>query len=67
MRGRLLDALTAQFDHELTHSLARIREAVSPYTRFVRSERERLTVAREDFRRIRAGLERIRIELGGGG
>jgi hypothetical protein len=58
-----MEALTAQFDHELTHSLARIREAVSPYTRFVRSERERLTAAREDFRRIRTGLERIRIEL----
>jgi hypothetical protein len=41
MRRRLMEALTAQFDHELTHSLARIREAVSPYTRFVRSERER--------------------------
>ena len=67
MRRRLLEALTAQLDHELAHSLARIREAVAPYTRFVRSERERLTAASEDFRRIRSGLERIRIELGGGG
>src|SRR6185436_2719773 len=54
MRRRLMEALTAQFDHELTHSLARIREAISPYTRFVRSERERLTAAHEDFRRIRS-------------
>ena len=67
MRRRLMEALTAQFDHELTHSLARIREAISPYTRFVRSERERLTAAHEDFRRIRSSLERLRIELGGGG
>ena len=43
---------------------AKFSEAVSPYTRFVRTERERLSDAREDFRRIRAGLERIRIELG---
>jgi hypothetical protein len=64
MRGRLMEALTAQIDHELGHSLARIREAVSPYTRFVRAERERLTEAREDLRRIRAGLERIRTSLG---
>ncbi|HEY8151070.1 MAG TPA: dynamin, partial [Vicinamibacteria bacterium] len=63
MRKRLMEALTAQFDHELAHSLARIREAVSPYTRFVRVERERLTEGREELRRIRAGLERIRIEL----
>ena len=67
MRRRLMEALTAQFDHELTHSLARIREAISPYTRFVRSERERLTAAHEDFRRLRSSLERLRIELGGGG
>jgi hypothetical protein len=33
----------------------------------VRTERERLTAVREDFRRIRAGLERVRIELGGTG
>ena len=64
MRQRLMEALTAQFDHELAHSLARIREAVSPYTRFVRVERERLTEGREELRRIRTGLERIRIELG---
>jgi small GTP-binding protein len=64
MRKRLMEALTAQFDHELAHSLARIREAVSPYTRFVRAERERLTEGREDFRRIRGGLERIKVELG---
>jgi small GTP-binding protein len=64
MRKRLMEALTAQFDHELAHSLARIREAVSPYTRFVRVERERLTEGREELRRIRTGLERIRIELG---
>jgi small GTP-binding protein len=63
MRKRLMEALTAQFDHELAHSLTRIREAVSPYTRFVRAERERLTEIRDDLRRVRAGLERIRIEL----
>jgi small GTP-binding protein len=64
MRQRLMEALTAQFDHELAHSLTRIREAVSPYTRFVRAERERLTEVRQELRRIRDGLERIRVELG---
>jgi small GTP-binding protein len=63
MRRRLMESLTSQFDHELAHSLARIREAISPYTRFVRAERERLTEVRQDLRRIRDGLDRIRIEL----
>jgi small GTP-binding protein len=66
MRGRLMAALTAQFDQELEKSLHRIREAISPYTRFVRGERERLGDVRQDLRRLRDGLERIKAELGPG-
>ncbi|HVR70467.1 MAG TPA: dynamin family protein [Vicinamibacteria bacterium] len=64
MRGKLMSALTGQFDEELEKSLQRIREAVSPYTRFVRSEKERLFEVREDLRRLRGGLERVRVEAG---
>ena len=64
MRARLMSALTSQFDEELEKSLQRIREAVSPYTRFVRSEKERLTDVRQDLRRLKDGLERIRAEVG---
>jgi small GTP-binding protein len=64
MRTRLMGALTGQFDNELGHSLARIRESISPYTRFVRSERARLTEVGQDLRRIRDGLERVKAELG---
>jgi hypothetical protein len=64
MRGRLMSAVTGQFDDELQRSLQRIREAISPYTRFVRSEKERLGEVRADLRRIRDGLERLRGELG---
>jgi hypothetical protein len=35
----MIEPPRGQFDHELAHSLTRIREAVSPYTRFVRAER----------------------------
>jgi small GTP-binding protein len=63
MRSRLMSALTAQFDDELLKSLIRIREAISPYTRFVRSERERLTELRQELRRLREGLDRLRAEL----
>ena len=64
MRGRLMAALTGQFDEELEKSLQRIREAISPYTRFVRAEKERLGEVRQELRRLRDGLERIRVELG---
>ena len=42
LRARLADALTGQFERELGKSLQRVREAMAPYTRFVRSEREKL-------------------------
>jgi small GTP-binding protein len=64
MRTRLMEALTAQFEGELASSMQRIREAISPYTRFVRSERERLTEVADALRRIRGGLEQIRTGLG---
>jgi len=63
MRVRLMESLTAQFDRELEGSLQRIREAISPYTRFVRSERERLGEARTALRRIRDGLEALKARL----
>ncbi len=35
LRGRLAQAMSAQFERELSQSLERIREGVRPYTRFV--------------------------------
>jgi small GTP-binding protein len=64
MRTRLMAALTSQFDEELEKSLQRIREAVAPYTRFVRAEKERLSEVRQDLGRLRDGLERIKAEIG---
>jgi small GTP-binding protein len=60
MRARLMEALTTQFAFELDKSLRRIEEAMSPYTRFVRAEREKLTAVRTDLKRIADGLARLR-------
>lgn len=43
LRARLHEALSAAFEQELSRSLQRIREAIAPYTRFVRGERDKLT------------------------
>jgi small GTP-binding protein len=64
MRTKLLSALVVQFEQERGRSLQRLREAIAPYTRFVRAERERLDAADTDLSRIRDGLERIRAEVG---
>jgi hypothetical protein len=59
-----MGALTAQFDREVERSAQKVQESVAPYTRFVRSERERLTSTREDLRRIRTELQRLQAAIG---
>jgi len=60
MREQLMSSLTAQFDREVEGSLRRIDESIAPYTRFVRAERDRLTVAREELDAVNQGLVRLR-------
>ncbi len=38
LRSKIMDGLSRQFDAEATKSLARIRETIGPYDRFVRAE-----------------------------
>ncbi len=63
MRQQLMSTLTGQFDRELERSLHRINEAVAPYTRFVRAERDRLTETRDELTRIREGLARLEAQI----
>ena len=39
-------------------------EAVGPYTRFVRGERERLGATRDELRALRGELERLKAAIG---
>ena len=43
LRAQLHEALSTEFERELGLSLQRIRDAIAPYTRFVRGERDKLT------------------------
>ena len=65
LRERLVTTLREQFTNELERSLTRIREAVAPYTRFVRAEREKARALHEELtdtatrlRQLRVGVER---------
>jgi len=70
MRARLDEVLTRQFETELEGSMARMRAAVAPYTRFVGAERERLDRAAERLaetgRAVRELGARVRPGPGGG-
>ncbi|HKI03275.1 MAG TPA: dynamin family protein [Thermoanaerobaculia bacterium] len=60
LRESLMSSLTSQFDREIEGSLRRIDEAIAPYTRFVRSERDHLTTARGELDAVTQGLVRLR-------
>jgi small GTP-binding protein len=56
LRSELMAALTGQFEREIDRSLRRIDDAVGPYTRFVRAERDRLTAVRDELSAIAGEL-----------
>ncbi|MDH4065172.1 MAG: dynamin, partial [Acidobacteriota bacterium] len=61
MRRQLMDSLTSQFDREVDRSVGRVREAMAPYSRFVRAEHQRLGQAQDELGAIRdqlGGLQR---------
>lgn len=60
LRERLMASLTAQFDREIEGSVSRINEAIAPYTRFVRAERERLEGAKAELGGVGEALARLR-------
>lgn len=53
MRGRVVRSLREELDREIDRSVEAIRDAIAPYTRFVRAERERLDAMRAELDAIR--------------
>jgi len=60
LRTKLLDALTTQFNNESANAIARLKDGVAPYTRYVRSERERLEKADSSLAELRQMLSELR-------
>ena len=63
LRERLLATMQRQFSSELELMLARIREAIGPYTRFIRSQRELLVAVQRDLSDVDVELGRLRAEI----
>ena len=61
LREQLSQSLRTQFEREIEHSLQHINEAIAPYTRFVRSERSRLSDAQTELQRIKDELDRLKV------
>lgn len=63
LRAQLTGVLKEQFEHELTLSVERVREAIAPYTRFIRLEQERLTSAKGQFQQLRGEMARLQAAI----
>jgi small GTP-binding protein len=60
LREKLLNALTKQFNNERKNVIERMKDGVAPYTRFVRSERERIESAETTLAALRQELSALR-------
>ncbi len=63
LRERLMQAMSEEFERELAASLLRLREAIAPYTRFVRAEKQKLDRVEADLAEIGAALGQIRTRI----
>ena len=63
MRVDLMTGLRAQFQKEVDRSVRGVMDAVAPYTRFVRAERDRLTSLDRELEEIGGHLTQLRSEI----
>jgi hypothetical protein len=65
LERRLLEVMGEQFEHELSRSVERIRDAIAPYTRFVRTQQDKLARLETDLAATRNDLRALRHRVGG--
>jgi uncharacterized protein Yka (UPF0111/DUF47 family) len=65
MRQQIMSGMTTQFNRELERSMQRIQEAIAPYTRFIRAERERLEEMQTTLSQVESALKLLRVQVGG--
>jgi hypothetical protein len=63
LQDKLMSALNGQFQREIERSLRRLDDAMAPYTRFVRAERDSLGQKLDELARIGGGLNGLRNQI----
>jgi hypothetical protein len=63
VRARLMQTIDAQFDAELERMVARLREAIAPYTRLVASEVQRLDTIDTNMEAVASHIAQLRAEI----
>lgn len=63
LRTNLIDALTTSFQHETGNAVSRLRDNVSPYTRYIQAETERVEKAEASVSDMRGQLSRLKSRI----
>jgi small GTP-binding protein len=63
LRQRLTKAMGEEFEREMAHSVQRLRDAIAPYTRFVRSEQQKLGRIDTELGEVGAALGTLRSRI----
>ena len=64
LEERLVAVMSEQFEHELARSIARIQDAIAPYTRFVRDQQAKFTGIEENLTGVGNELRTLRHRVG---
>jgi len=67
VREKLVRALRAEFEREMTRGRQRIEGAIAPYSRFVRAEHGKLIAMRGELEGIAHEIRALRVRIEGGG
>ncbi len=60
LRANLLETLTTLFNQETERAVTRLKDGITPYTRFVRSERERIEKSETVLAKLKQRLSALR-------
>jgi small GTP-binding protein len=63
VRERLTEALRKQLTQEIQASANRIREGIAPYSRFIRSEGDKLKAVEQELREIAVSIDGLREKI----
>jgi hypothetical protein len=60
VRLQLAQSLRTHFDKEINRSLQQLHEAIAPYTRFIRSEQDRITKCQNELQSFKEEMVRLK-------
>jgi len=63
LRTKLISTLRKEFEKEITRSVARIEEAIAPYSRFVRAETTRTEEILDALKSARMEIDQLKAEI----